>query len=153
MRAVIQRVTKANVSVDGERIGAIGVGLLVLIAVGREDTAEDCAYVADKTSNLRIFPDGDGRFDRSVVDVGGELLLVSQFTLYVDTRKGRRPSFPDAAPPEMASALFDSTVDRFRQTGLKIETGRFQAMMEVELTNDGPVTNVIDSADRLRPRI
>jgi len=152
MRAVIQRVSSASVTVDGESVGVIGLGLLVLLGVGREDTPQDTEYVVDKITNLRIFPDADGRFDRSVLDAGGALLVVSQFTLYGDTRKGRRPSFTDAAPPEDAHALFDATVERLRATGVPVETGRFQAMMDVALVNDGPVTIVIDSADRLRPR-
>jgi D-tyrosyl-tRNA(Tyr) deacylase len=157
MRAVIQRVSSASVTVDGEPngreiIGAIDAGLLVLLGVGRDDTPQDAEYIVDKTVNLRIFPDADGRFDRSVLDTQGELLVVSQFTLYADTRKGRRPSFTDAAPPDIAKAQFDATVERFRATGLTVETGRFQAMMDVALVNDGPVTITLDSADRLRPR-
>jgi D-tyrosyl-tRNA(Tyr) deacylase len=152
MRAVIQRVSRARVDVSGETVGSIGRGLLVLLAVGRDDTPADLAYVVSKIVNLRIFPDDDGRFDRSIVDVSGELLLVSQFTLYGDTRKGRRPSFTEAAPPEAAAEQLASVVERFRATGLNVETGRFQAMMDVELVNDGPVTIVIDSADRHRPR-
>jgi D-tyrosyl-tRNA(Tyr) deacylase len=152
MRAVIQRVTRARVDVSGETVGSIGRGLLVLLAVGRDDTLEDTTYVVSKIVNLRIFPDGDGRFDRSIVDVSGDLLLVSQFTLYGDTRKGRRPSFTEAAPPEAAAEHLASVVERFRATGLNVETGRFQAMMDVELVNDGPVTIVIDSVDRHRPR-
>lgn len=152
MRAVIQRVRRASVDVSGETVGSIGRGLLVLLAVGRDDTPEDSTYVVSKIVNLRIFPDDNGRFDRSIVDVSGELLLVSQFTLYGDTRKGRRPSFIEAAPPEAAAAQLASVVERFRASGLNVETGRFQAMMDVELVNDGPVTIVIDSADRHRPR-
>lgn len=152
MRAVIQRVKQASVTVAGEIVGQIGRGLVVLLAVGRDDAPEDAAYVVDKTVNLRIFPDEAGRFDRSALDVGAELLLISQFTLYGDTRKGRRPSFTEAAPPEVASAQFAALVERFGATGLRVETGQFQAMMDVELLNEGPVTIVIDSADRLRPR-
>ena len=152
MRAVIQRVSRANVSVSGELVGSIGMGLVVLLAVGRDDVAEDAAYLVDKIVNLRIFPDDQGRFDRSVLNVSGELLLVSQFTLYGDTRKGRRPSFTEAASPEIASEQFANVVELFRGTGLNVETGRFQAMMDVDLVNDGPVTIVIDSADRNRPR-
>lgn len=152
MRAVIQRVSRASVDISGETIGSIGRGLLVLLAVGRDDTPEDSTYVVDKIVNLRIFPDDEGRFDRSVLDVSGELLLVSQFTLYGDTRKGRRPSFTAAAPPEAAAEQFADVVERLRATGLNVETGRFQAMMDVELVNDGPVTITIDSADRQRPR-
>ena len=152
MRAVIQRVSGASVTVDGEPVGAINAGLLVLLGVGRDDTPQDAEYVVDKIVSLRIFPDADGRFDRSVLDIGGALLVVSQFTLYADTRKGRRPSFTDAAPPDIAKAQFDAAVERFRATGLTVETGRFQAMMDVALVNDGPVTITIDSADRARPR-
>jgi D-tyrosyl-tRNA(Tyr) deacylase len=152
MRAVIQRVSGASVTVDREPVGAIDAGLLVLLGVGRHDTPQDSEYVVDKIVNLRIFPEADGRFDRSVLDIGGALLVVSQFTLYADTRKGRRPSFTDAAPPDIAKAQFDAAVERFRATGLTVETGRFQAMMDVALVNDGPVTITIDSAHRLHPR-
>jgi D-tyrosyl-tRNA(Tyr) deacylase len=152
MRAVIQRVSSASVSVDGETIGAIGVGLLVLLGVGRDDSPDDTAYIVDKIINLRIFPDADGRFDRSVLDVSRALLVVSQFTLYADTRRGRRPSFTGAASPKQAGAQFADAVERFRATGLTVETGCFQAMMDVALVNDGPVTITIDSADRLHPR-
>ena len=152
MRAVIQRVRQASVSVAGEVVGEIGRGLVVLLAVGREDVPEDAAYVVDKTVNLRIFPDDAGRFDRSALDVGADLLLISQFTLYADTRKGRRPSFTEAAAPEVASAQFAAVVERFRATGLRVETGRFGEMMDVSLVNEGPVTIVIDSVERRRAR-
>ena len=152
MRAVVQRVSQASVTVSGETVGSIGRGLLVLAAIGRDDTPEDAAYLVDKTVNLRIFPDDEGRFGRSALDIGAEVLLVSQFTLYGDTRKGRRPSFVDAAPPETAAARFEDLVQRFRATGLGVETGRFQEMMDVALVNDGPVTIWLDSADRHRPR-
>jgi len=152
MRAVIQRVSGASVTVDGRPVGAIDTGLLVLLGVGRDDTPQDAEYVVNKIVNLRIFPEADGRFDRSVLDIGGALLVVSQFTLYADIRKGRRPSFTDAAPPDIAKAQFDAAVERFRATGLTVETGCFQAMMDVALVNDGPVTITIDSADRVRPR-
>jgi D-tyrosyl-tRNA(Tyr) deacylase len=152
MRAVIQRVKRASVTVDGEVVGEIGRGLVVLLAVGREDAPEDAAYIVDKTANLRIFPDEAGRFDRSALDLRADLLLISQFTLYGDTRKGRRPSFTDAAPPDVASVQFAAIVEQFRARGLRVETGQFQAMMDVELVNEGPVTIVIDSADRHRPR-
>jgi D-tyrosyl-tRNA(Tyr) deacylase len=152
MRAVIQRVSQASVAVAGADVASIGRGLLVLVAVGRDDTDEDAAYVVDKTVNLRIFPDDAGRFDRSTLDVGGELLVVSQFTLYGDTRRGRRPSFVDAAPPEAASSRFDGVVQRFRATGLRVETGVFGAAMDVSLVNDGPVTIWLDSAEHHRPR-
>ena len=151
MRAVVQRVSQAAVSVSGETAGAIDRGLLVLLAIGRDDGPDDAAYVVDKIASLRIFPNVDGNFDLSVADVGGELLVVSQFTLYGDTRRGRRPSFTDAAPPEQAKAAFEDAISRFRETGLRVETGVFQAMMDVSLVNDGPVTIWIDSADRHRP--
>ena len=152
MRAVLQRVSSASVAVDGATVASIGHGLLVLAAVGRDDADADAAYIVDKTVNLRIFPDDAGRFDRSVADIGGSVLVVSQFTLYGDTRKGRRPSFTGAAAPGEAQARFDDLVRRFREAGVPAETGRFQAMMEVSLVNDGPVTIVLDSADRHRPR-
>jgi len=151
MRAVVQRVSQAAVSVSGETAGAIDRGLLVLLAIGRDDGPGDAAYVVDKIASLRIFPNVDGNFDLSVADVGGELLVVSQFTLYGDTRRGRRPSFTDAAPPEQAGPAFEDAIARFRETGLRVETGVFQAMMDVSLVNDGPVTIWIDSADRHRP--
>lgn len=152
MRAVIQRVSNASVSIDSEAVSRIGVGLVVLAAVGRDDTDADAEYIVEKTVHLRVFPDTDGRFDRSVVDVGGSLLVVSQFTLYGDVRKGRRPSFTEAAPPAEAEERFAALVERFRATGVPVETGQFQAMMDVALVNDGPVTLVLDSADRHRPR-
>ncbi len=152
MRAVIQRVSSASVSIDGEVVSRIGVGLVVLAAVGRDDTDADADYIVDKTVHLRVFPDAEGRFDRSVEDVGGSLLVVSQFTLYGDVRRGRRPSFTEAAPPDEAVARFADVVERFRATGVPVETGQFQAMMDVALVNDGPVTLILDSSDRHRPR-
>ncbi len=152
MRVVLQRVASASVDIDRSPVAAIGPGLLVLAAVAHNDSDPDANYIVDKTVNLRIFPDNAGRFDRSVLDIGGSLLIVSQFTLYADTRKGRRPSFSAAAPPDAAAARFDDLVQRFRQTGAAVQTGRFQEMMRVSLVNDGPVTIAIDSADRLRPR-
>ncbi len=152
MRAVIQRVSSASVSIDGEVVSRIGAGLVVLAAVGRDDTDADADYVVEKTVHLRIFPDAEGRFDRSVVDTGGSLLVVSQFTLYGDVRRGRRPSFTDAAPPAEAEERFAALVERFRATGVPVETGQFQAMMDVSLVNDGPVTLILDSSDRHRPR-
>jgi D-tyrosyl-tRNA(Tyr) deacylase len=148
MRAVIQRVSHASVEVAGERVGAIERGLVALIAIGRDDTPEDATYLVNKTVGLRIFPDAEGRFDRSALDIGAELLVVSQFTLYADTRKGRRPSFTGSAPPEIASARFAEVVGLFEATGLRVETGRFGEMMDVSLVNDGPVTIWLDSADR-----
>jgi D-aminoacyl-tRNA deacylase len=152
MRALLQRVSSASVSVDGAIVGAINRGLLLLVGVGREDTPEDAAYLTDKVLNLRIFPDAAGRFDRSILDIAGDLMLVSQFTLYADTRKGRRPSFTDVASPDDAAAKFLDLVERFRASGLQVATGQFQAMMDVALINDGPVTILLDSADRHRPR-
>ena len=152
MRAVLQRVSSASVSIDGVPVASIGRGLLVLAAVARDDTDADAAYLVDKTVNMRIFPDDAGRFDRSLLDVGGSLLVVSQFTLYGDTRKGRRPSFTDAAAPSDAAFRFADLVQRFQDAGAAVETGRFQEMMDVSLVNDGPVTIIVDSADRQRPR-
>ena len=152
MRALVQRVSRASVSVGDETVGAIGAGLLVLIGFSAEDTDEDTSYIVGKTVNLRIFADDEGRFNRSALDVGAELLLVSQFTLYADTRRGRRPSFSSAAPPEQAEAAFDRAVELYRQSGLHVKTGVFQAHMMVHSTNDGPVTIMLDSADRSRPR-
>ena len=152
MRALVQRVRHASVAVAGEEVAAIGRGLLVFLAVAREDGPEEASYIVDKVVGLRIFPDESGRLDRSAQEIGSELLVVSQFTLYADTRRGRRPSFTQAAPPEVASREFDRTVDLFLATGLRVATGRFQEFMEVSLVNDGPVTIWIDSADRHRPR-
>ncbi len=152
MRALVQRVSGASVTVDGEVIGQIGRGLVVLLGIATWDGEDEARYIVDKTVNLRIFPDEEGRFNRSALDAGAELLVVSQFTLYGDTRRGRRPSFTDAAPPERAQELFQRTVELFRESGLKVETGRFQAHMLVSIQNDGPVTIMLDSADRERPR-
>ena len=150
MRAVLQRVRSASVTVDGQTVGSIGRGLVVLLAIGRDDEPDDAIYVVEKTANMRIFPDDEGHMNRSAAEVGAELLVVSQFTLYADTRKGRRPSFTAAAPPESAAAQFDDAVARFRTTGLRVETGRFGEMMDVALVNDGPVTIWLDSAERRR---
>ncbi|MCH8847898.1 MAG: D-tyrosyl-tRNA(Tyr) deacylase [Chloroflexi bacterium] len=150
MRAVLQRVRSASVTVDGRTVGSIGRGLVVLLAIGRDDEPGDAIYVVEKTANMRIFPDDEGHMNRSALDVGAELLVVSQFTLYADTRKGRRPSFTAAAPPESAAARFDDAVARFRATGLRVETGRFGEMMDVALVNEGPVTIWVDSAERHR---
>ncbi len=145
MRAVVQRVREARVEVNGVVTGSIGRGLLVLLGVAREDTPRDADYLAEKIAGLRIFPDEEGKMNRSVRDVGGALLVVSQFTLYGDTRKGRRPSFDRAAPPEQARALYERFVQALRAGGLPVETGVFQAMMQVHLINDGPVTIICDS--------
>jgi D-tyrosyl-tRNA(Tyr) deacylase len=144
MRAVVQRVSSASVRVDGETVGACGRGLLVLIAAGHADTPESATRLAAKIARLRIFPDGAGRFDRSLLDTNGEALVVSQFTLLADTRKGNRPSFTDAAPPERAEPLFEVFCAALRDVGVPVETGVFGAKMHVELVNDGPVTIVID---------
>ena len=152
MRAVVQRVSNASVTIGAEQVGTIGRGLVVLLGISRTDTEDEAQHVVGKVVNLRIFDDDAGKFDRSALDIGAELLIVSQFTLYGDTRKGRRPSFMEAAPPDQAEKLFDQTVELFRQTGLGVETGRFQAHMMVSINNDGPVTVMLDSADRERPR-
>jgi len=145
MRAVVQRVSRAKVTVAGEITGEIGRGMLVLLGVGHEDTQGGAEYLADKIVGLRIFEDDAGKMNRSVAEVGGAVLAVSQFTLYGDVRKGKRPSFDDAARPEMARTLYERFVSRVRASGLRCETGRFQEMMEVELVNDGPVTILLDS--------
>ena len=137
---------------EGEQVGAIGPGLVVLLGIGQRDNEEDAAYLADKIVNLRIFPDNQGRFDRSALETGADLLVVSQFTLYASTRKGRRPSFVEAAAPEEAEPLFQKAVELFRSSGLTVETGRFQQHMLVEIHNDGPVTVILDSEDRHQPR-
>ena len=152
MRALIQRVSEASVSIDGEVVGAIGPGLLVLLGVSRDDTDEDASYIVAKVVNLRIFSDDEGKFQSSATDIGAELLVVSQFTLYGETRKGRRPSFTLAAAPNEATRLFERVVALIKETGLKVETGTFQAYMAVALVNDGPVTLMLDTADRERPR-
>jgi len=145
MRAVIQRVTRAKVTVDGEVIGEIGNGLVVLLGIARDDTKVEAAYLVDKIANLRIFDDEDGKMDVSVKDVGGALLIISQFTLFGDVRRGLRPSWIDAAPPEVAGPLYDFFVRQARSTVDDVATGKFQAMMQVELVNDGPVTILLDS--------
>jgi D-tyrosyl-tRNA(Tyr) deacylase len=154
MRAVIQRVNRASVTVENEITGSIDRGLCLLIGITHEDTADDLKYIVDKTLNMRIFPDptGDSGFDESVQDIGGGLLLISQFTLYAATRKGRRPGFTAAARPEMAGPMFEQLVDAFRFSGLRVQTGVFGAMMNVEIENAGPVTIILDSADRKAPR-
>jgi D-tyrosyl-tRNA(Tyr) deacylase len=145
MRAVVQRVSKAAVRVDGETVGACGAGLLVLVGARHEDTARTAERLAAKIARLRVFPDADGRFDRSLLDSGGDALVVSQFTLLADTRKGNRPGFTDAAPPEHAEPLVERFADALRELGVHVETGVFGARMEVELVNDGPVTIVLDA--------
>lgn len=145
MRAVVQRVSRAKVTVDGWTSGEIGLGLLVLLGVSHADTEADVNYLAQKVVGLRIFEDEDGKMNRSVLEVGGSVLAVSQFTLYGDVRRGKRPSFDDAAPPEQARRLYELFVERIGQAGLRCETGRFQEMMQVELVNEGPVTILLDS--------
>ena len=145
MRAVVQRVTRASVTVEGEKIGEIGNGLVVLVGISRDDTKVEAAYLVDKISNLRIFDDDEGKMNLSVKDVNGGLLIVSQFTLYGDVRRGLRPSWSDAAPPEIAEPLYDFFVRQARTTIDEVATGKFQAMMQVELINEGPVTILLDS--------
>ena len=145
MRAVVQRVAEARVHVDGEVVGSIGAGLLVLVGVAEDDREEDAEYLAEKTLHLRIFPDDAGQMNRSLVEMGGEVLAVSQFTLLGDARRGRRPGFSTAAPPEEANRLYTHFVARLRASGLKVETGVFRAMMDVALVNRGPVTILLDS--------
>jgi D-tyrosyl-tRNA(Tyr) deacylase len=152
MKALLQRVTAAQVTVESEVVGKIGHGLVVFIGVANDDTPEDINYLTRKIVELRIFEDTDGKFNLSLLDVSGELLLVSQFTLLANTRKGRRPGFTDAAPPEIAEALFNQFVEQIRATGLKVETGRFQTHMHVEINNDGPITIMIDSRERFNSR-
>ncbi len=145
MRAVVQRVLRAQVRVGGETVGRIGPGMLILAAVKKRDTPEDAQALAEKLVQLRIFADETGKMNRSLLDVGGEILCVSQFTLYGDCRKGRRPGYERAARPEDAAQLFEIFLSGLRALAPKVETGRFQAMMEVELVNDGPVTLLVDS--------
>lgn len=145
MRAVVQRVTGGRVTVGTATVGKIGMGLVVLLGVGCEDTERDAEYLADKIANLRIFEDEQGKMNRSCLEVGGSILVVSQFTLYGDCRKGRRPSFSSAAPPDQADQLYQHFVEVLKTYGLKVETGQFQASMLVEIANDGPVTLLLDS--------
>jgi D-tyrosyl-tRNA(Tyr) deacylase len=147
MRACIQRVSEAHVTVDGEVTGRIAQGLMVLLGVAPADGAAEVDWLADKLVNLRIFEDDAGKMNRSLLEVGGAMLVVSQFTLYGDARKGRRPSFTDAAPPEHAERIYDEFVARVRGLGVEVGTGVFRAMMQVALVNDGPVTLWIDTAD------
>jgi D-tyrosyl-tRNA(Tyr) deacylase len=149
---LIQRVAQAWVEVEGQEVGRIGQGLVVLLGVAEEDTEDDARYLVEKISHLRIFAGEQNRFNRSALDVGAELLIVSQFTLYADTRKGRRPDFTQAASPQKAQQLYQHVVDLFNSTDLKVATGRFQEYMQVHLQNDGPVTLMLDSADRRRSR-
>jgi D-tyrosyl-tRNA(Tyr) deacylase len=148
VKALLQRVSKASVSVAGEEVGRIGRGLVVFLGVADGDTEKDAQYLMQKIINLRIFADNEQKFNLSAPDVGGELLLVSQFTLLADTRKGRRPSFESAARPEKAEALFNYAVGLAKDSGLKVATGRFQQHMQVEIHNDGPVTIMLDSREK-----
>ena len=152
MKALLQRVGEASVRVGDEVVGRIGQGLVVFVGVAAGDNEEDVEYLVAKTVGLRIFADESGKFNISVEDIKGELLLVSQFTLLASTRKGRRPGFTEAAPPEVAEELFERFVERARATGLGVATGRFQQHMQVEIHNDGPVTIMLDSGDRQLPR-
>ena len=145
MRAVVQRVSSSSVMIENEVIAEIGPGLLVLLGIAKGDVPTDAEYLADKISHLRIFEDENGKMNRSLVEIGAQLLVVSQFTLLGDCRKGRRPSFINAADPEVADKLYEHFVDKARQKGVCVQTGRFRAMMEVALTNSGPVTLVLDS--------
>jgi D-tyrosyl-tRNA(Tyr) deacylase len=145
MRAVVQRVTDARVEVAGETVGEIGAGFLVLLGIARDDANTDADYLAEKIVNLRVFDDDEGKMNRSLQETGGAMLVVSQFTLYGDVRRGRRPSYSDAAEPEKASELYEYFVERVRSLGMKVETGVFQATMKVSLVNDGPVTILLDS--------
>jgi len=148
VKALLQRVTGASVSVGNEVVGRIGRGLVIFVGVANGDTEKDAQYLAQKTTSLRIFSDEAGKFNLSALDIKGELLVVSQFTLLADTRKGRRPSFTEAAPPAQAEELFERFVEQARATGLKVETGRFQQYMQVKIHNDGPVTILLDSREK-----
>jgi len=148
VKALLQRVSAASVSVAGEVVGRIGRGVVVLVGVAHGDSEKDARYLAQRTVNLRIFSDEAGRFNLSALDIGGELLVVSQFTLLADTRKGRRPSFTDAAPPPQAEELFELFVSEARASGLGVETGHFQQHMQLEIHNDGPVTIMLDSREK-----
>jgi len=145
MRALLQRVSKASVSVDGETVGAIGPGLAILLGVGKSDTEKDSDWLAAKCAGLRIFEDDEGKMNRSLLDTGGEALIISQFTLCGDARKGRRPSYADAAPPETAIPLYEKFIAEIENRGIRVATGVFGAMMEVDIHNSGPVTIVVDT--------
>jgi D-tyrosyl-tRNA(Tyr) deacylase len=148
VKVLLQRVTSASVSVAGDEVGRIGRGLVAFVGVANGDEEKDIVYLVAKMVRLRIFPDEEGRFNLSALDIKGELLVISQFTLLADTRKGRRPSFIEAAPPEQAEKLYGQFVEQARTTGLKVETGQFQEYMQVEIHNDGPVTIILDSREK-----
>lgn len=148
MRAVLQRVLQATVRVEGEVVGVIGTGLLILLGVAQGDNEKDADWLGKRAAELRIFSDGEGRFNRSLLDIGGEALVVSQFTLLADTRRGRRPSFIEAAPPEVAAPLCERVVQTLAGLGVPVQRGRFGALMDVELVNHGPVTLILNSRDR-----
>jgi D-tyrosyl-tRNA(Tyr) deacylase len=150
VKALLQRVTGASVSIGGDVVGRIGQGLVVFVGVASGDSEKDAHYLAQKTAGLRIFVDDEGRFNLSVLDINGELLIVSQFTLLADTRKGRRPSFIEAASPVQAEELFECFIKEARASGLKVQTGHFQQYMQVEIHNDGPVTILLDSRDKFQ---
>jgi D-tyrosyl-tRNA(Tyr) deacylase len=152
MRIVLQRAKSARVDIAGETVGSIGVGLVILLGVTQTDKEQDARYLADKVMQLRIFPDEAGRMNRSLLEAGGALLVVSQFTLYGDCRKGRRPSFDHAAPPEQARTLYECFIQHLKSSNIAVETGVFQAEMEVHLINDGPVTFILDSKPILAGR-
>ena len=145
MRVVIQRVSRAEVNVDGQPIGRIGPGLCVFLGIGKHDGQSNADHLAEKIKNLRVFEDDNGKMNRSVEDLGNDVMVVSQFTLYGDCRKGNRPSFSDAAPPDVAEKLYEYFVQRLRNAGLKVETGQFKARMDITLTNDGPVTFIVET--------
>ena len=152
MRALVQRVAQASVQIENQEVGRIGSGLVVLLGIAGEDSEADAQYLVNKITNLRIFADEQNRFNRSALDVKAELLIISQFTLYADTCKGRRPDFTRAAPPQLAQQLYEYAVSLFQKTGLQVATGRFQEYMQICLQNDGPVTLMLDSADLQRSR-
>jgi D-tyrosyl-tRNA(Tyr) deacylase len=151
VKALLQRVTRASVTVDDEVVGSIGQGLVVFVGVADGDAEKDAQYLVNKIIRLRVFADAESKINLSVLDIGGGLLLVSQFTLLADARKGRRPNFIGAAPPEKAELIFNYFVDLTRQSGLEVATGRFQQMMQVEIHNDGPVTFMLDSREKFGP--
>ena len=152
MRALVQRVRSASVTVDLQEIGRIDQGLLVFLGITHDDTQEDLDYLVGKVSKLRIFSDSDGKMNRSVADIGGSILVVSQFTLYGDTRRGNRPGFDQAAKPDQANRMYEQFCDQIRQLGIPVATGQFAADMQVSLINDGPVTLMLDSQDRTKSR-